>query len=187
MAKYHINGDGEVKPCRAKMGNCRFGGESGNDNHFGDINQAREAAAKKFQENFPSISSNTKTVSPERFSQVKEEIQKALVAYGGVQKNSDLASVSSTNEIIAKWFDGDNSSYKAFRRLISDDTLKPESKRSVGTLITKGLTVNNSVSIDKLNKSLDESKFSNSEIDLLDEPVKGIDLESITNGSLRAF
>lgn len=40
MAKYHINGNGEVKPCRAREGNCPFGG-------FLDHYTSKEAAQER--------------------------------------------------------------------------------------------------------------------------------------------
>lgn len=47
MAKFHINNRGEVKPCQAKV-RCRFGGASGQENHF----TSQEAAAAALQRNY---------------------------------------------------------------------------------------------------------------------------------------
>lgn len=51
MAKYHINNNGDALICKATQ-KCRFGGESGVENHFTNKNEAEKAAqqilAKKY-------------------------------------------------------------------------------------------------------------------------------------------
>lgn len=47
MANWHINDKGEVHPCRARSGNCRFGGASGEENHFSSRESAELSLAKK--------------------------------------------------------------------------------------------------------------------------------------------
>ncbi|HHT97118.1 MAG TPA: hypothetical protein GXZ90_04400 [Clostridiales bacterium] len=46
MSKFHINKHGVPAPCKAKKGNCPYGGESGNDNHF-DTQEEAQAYADK--------------------------------------------------------------------------------------------------------------------------------------------
>jgi len=50
MAKIHVNtNSGEVGACKATKGNCPFGGESGEDNHYATREEAT-AASEKFME-----------------------------------------------------------------------------------------------------------------------------------------
>lgn len=44
MAKFHINKNGVPAPCHAKEGNCPLGGNSGNENHFNNLEDAQKAA-----------------------------------------------------------------------------------------------------------------------------------------------
>lgn len=44
MTKFHINKHGVPAPCKAKKGNCPYGGESGNENHFETEREAQKFA-----------------------------------------------------------------------------------------------------------------------------------------------
>ena len=44
MARYHINKNGVPSVCKAKPGNCPYGGQDGNENHFSNIEDAQKAA-----------------------------------------------------------------------------------------------------------------------------------------------
>lgn len=46
MSNWHINNKGEVHPCRARPGHCRFGGTSGKENHFSSKEQAEKISAQ---------------------------------------------------------------------------------------------------------------------------------------------
>lgn len=46
--KYHINSNGEVKPCRATKTKCRFGGASGIESHYETREEAEKAISKKY-------------------------------------------------------------------------------------------------------------------------------------------
>lgn len=65
MAKYHINSKGVPSICRAKSGNCPFGGD---DQHFSNANEA-ESFANKLNEDkygiFKNVSSNKEYQIPE--------------------------------------------------------------------------------------------------------------------------
>lgn len=50
--KYHINSKGMPAVCRAKKGNCPFGGESGEENHYNSIVEAQRAADKLNEESY---------------------------------------------------------------------------------------------------------------------------------------
>lgn len=49
MSKFHINKHGVPAPCRAKEGNCPYGGE---DSHFDTQEEAQEYANKLHAEEF---------------------------------------------------------------------------------------------------------------------------------------
>lgn len=186
MARYHINKNDEVKPCRAKEGNCRFGGRSGSENHYADINAAKEEANKRLENKYSELKSTTKTLSSEQFKSIHDRLQNALVLYGGADKN-ELSKVKTVDEIVEKWFDGDSSRYRSFRRLMNDESMKEDAKRSVGGLIQKGMKVNSSSTVEGINSKLEKSKFVDSEVDLLDEPIKGMNIDTIKSGLLKAF
>ena len=46
MSKFHINKHGVPAPCKATKGNCPYGGDSGNENHFDTQEEAQEHAKK---------------------------------------------------------------------------------------------------------------------------------------------
>lgn len=50
MSKFHINKHGVAVPCKAKVGNCPLGGQTGSANHFDTLEEA-EVAANSQNEN----------------------------------------------------------------------------------------------------------------------------------------
>lgn len=56
---YHINSKGAPAVCRATKGNCPFGGESGEDNHFDSLEEAQNEADKAHESEFGLLSINT--------------------------------------------------------------------------------------------------------------------------------
>lgn len=50
--KYHINAKGVPAPCRAKKGNCPFGGEDGTENHFDTMEEAEFHANQQGEAEF---------------------------------------------------------------------------------------------------------------------------------------
>lgn len=68
MTKYHINNHGVPAPCRAKKGNCPYGGSDGTENHFNTEEEA-QVYAKKILEgeyNFLPIMKEDSSVPEER-------------------------------------------------------------------------------------------------------------------------
>lgn len=185
--KYHINSDGEAKPCTAKV-RCRFGGESGVENHFSSAEDAQKEVQKRLQKEFSQLLSVRSSGNSAQFAKNRDSIAAALVTYGGIKSTSDLASVSNTDEIVDKWFDGDSSRYKAFKRLVESNNITPETKKSVGTFVQRGVPVSLSNSVHEVPHARAQDKFDESEVDLLDDlPGGKIDMEAIRNGNLKAF
>lgn len=59
MAKFHINNNGEAKACHAKV-RCRFGGESGNENHFASMDAAETASQKRLEQMYGKVTGGVK-------------------------------------------------------------------------------------------------------------------------------
>lgn len=73
MVKYHINSKGTPAPCKAKKGNCPFGGD---DVHYDNLKDAR-AAATEMLENSHSILPGINEIDvSETYKQMKEDILK---------------------------------------------------------------------------------------------------------------
>lgn len=77
--KYHINKNGVPAVCRAKEGNCPYGGESGSENHFDTIEEAQVAADKQNELQFGLIGGvkfNTATTD-EDFRHIENRLNEA--------------------------------------------------------------------------------------------------------------
>lgn len=59
MAKFHINNNGEAKACHAKV-RCRFGGESGNENHFASMDAAEAESQKRLEKMYGKVTGGVK-------------------------------------------------------------------------------------------------------------------------------
>lgn len=184
--KFHVNSNGEVGPCKAKV-RCRFGGESGVENHFDTAEDARAAVQKSLQEEFSNVSSARRKTSPQ-FVAIRDNITAAMISYGIVDSADSLAEVSNTDEMIKNWFGGSAKRYRGFRRLAETDKIKPDTQKSIGTFVQKGLQVNVSTTVSEIPTSSDGDKFADSEIDLIDElPGGKIDMEAVMRGEFKAF
>lgn len=65
MAKYHINSKGEPAICRAKKGNCPFGGA---DSHYDNLKAAQDEANKRNEEEYSLLpKSKTKGKKTKKF------------------------------------------------------------------------------------------------------------------------
>lgn len=184
--KFHVNGKGEVGPCRAKV-RCRFGGESGVENHFDTAEAAAAAVQKNLQEEFSHLSSVRRNVSPQ-FAAIRDNITKALISYKIIDSADELQEVNNTEEMIEKWFGGSSKRYRGFRRLAETEKLKPDTKESIGSFVQKGFQVSVSTKVSEIPTSGNSDKFAGSEIDLLDElPGGKIDMDAVRRGEFRVF
>lgn len=185
--KFHINSDGEAKPCSAQV-RCRFGGESGVENHFSSAEEAQAEVQNRLQKEFSQVSSVRSRGTSTQFLKNRDAIRSALLTYGGVKNESDLADVKNTDELVDKWFEGDASRYKSFKRLTEANDITPDTKKSVGVFVQRGLPVSISASVHEVPHSRSDDKFEESEIDLLEDlPGNTIDMEALRNGDLKAF
>lgn len=125
MANWHINDKREVHPCRAGSGNCRFGGDSGEDNHFSSRESAELSLALKDEE----------------FS-----------ALGTRRKRSSVD--------------------------LKD--ARPETRSAVEGLLKRGVSVATTKTLD----GLPLGDFTHSEVDILEEDLKGLSLESLRKSKL---
>jgi hypothetical protein len=184
--KFHVNGKGEVGACRAKV-RCRFGGESGVENHFDTAEAAHAAVQKSLQEEFSNVSPLRRKPSPQ-FVAIRDNITNAMVSYGIVETTDQLEEVNNTEEMVDKWFGGSTKRYNGFRRLAETDKIKADTKKSIGSFMQKGLEVNISTKVSEIPTTRRDNKFAGSEIDLIDElPGGKIDMEAVMRGELKAF
>lgn len=185
--KYHINSQGEAKPCAAQV-KCRFGGETGVENHFSTVEAAQAEVQSRLQQEFSHVASVRNRGTTPQFIKNRDAIKDALVTYGGVKDKAALEEVSNTEEMVQKWFDGDSSRYKSFKRLVESSDITPETKKSVGTFVQRGVPVSLSGSVHEIPHSRSDDKFDESEVDLLEDlPGNKIDMNALRNGNLRAF
>lgn len=100
--KYHINGNGDASECRATTeGGCPFGGDSGTENHFNTLAEARDHYEKAQSKNFiTKISKNPKntkeyfTQSPDYSSFEKispEEVYSYRIENGKAIENNSFS------------------------------------------------------------------------------------------------
>lgn len=118
MANWHINTKGEVHPCRAKPGNCRFGGATGEENHFSSKEDAELSLAKK---------------------------------------NLDYSALGTRKK----------------RSTINIGKANTETLAAVETLVDKGLAVSSAKTLDALQPATGRY----SEVDILEEDLKGLSLD----------
>lgn len=185
--KYHINSQGEAKPCSAQV-KCRFGGETGVENHFSTVEAAQAEVQHRLQKEFSQLASVHSRGTTPQFIKNRDAIKSALLTYGGVKDEASLAEVSNTAEMVNKWFDGDSSRYKSFKRLVESNDITPETKKSVGTFVQRGVPVSLSGSVHEVPHARSQEKFDESEVDLLEDlPGNKIDVDALRRGSLKAF
>lgn len=75
MSKYHINKNGVPAPCRAKEGNCPYGGMDGNEDHFDTLEEAQKHIDNE-NERIHGLAAKVKTslTADEGFQKIKEMI-----------------------------------------------------------------------------------------------------------------
>lgn len=54
MSKYHVGPNGPG-PCKAEKGNCPYGGESGEENHYNSMEEAEQAYEQELEESYGSF------------------------------------------------------------------------------------------------------------------------------------
>lgn len=171
--KWHINNDGDVKPCSAKK-RCRFGGDSGFENHFTNYSEALENSTQILAERFGEISA-----SQSKKNLISTEDRKKLIEYG----LKDTGKKASTyTDVVEKGFKNDKRAYERFKKLSvstdSPENIKPSTKESIGKMISKGINVKSNK--DLKNTYEDNSDLMNeSDVDVIGEDSKKITLEDL--------
>lgn len=74
MPMYHINKNGVPSVCKAKPGNCPYGGQDGNENHFSNIEDAQKAADKIHEKEFNLLPNNQLNLSPSASQKIEKQI-----------------------------------------------------------------------------------------------------------------
>jgi hypothetical protein len=84
-ARYHVNGLGEVGPCRARI-KCRFGGASGQENHF----ISRADAENFIQKNLAAKYGPAQGLKKATHKELQAKARHSLLALkkGGIQVNT---------------------------------------------------------------------------------------------------
>lgn len=180
--KYHVNPEtGKVSICRAKV-KCRFGGSTGNENHFSSKNAADQSAEGLMATKYSVAKGRTK----KDFVSIRDNIKAGLVSSGIIPNDLALPPVNNQSEMIEKWFGGDKKKFDVITR-ISDPqtTFKENTKKSVGKFVSSGLDVSMS----------GDSNFNNapsvlnSDIELIDDDFTNdkIELKDLASGKIKAF
>lgn len=71
MSKFHINGQGIPAPCRAKKGNCPFGGE---ETHFSSKQEAQEHADRMNEKQHSILPGVNQSVQSESYNKMKDKM-----------------------------------------------------------------------------------------------------------------
>ena len=180
VGQFHVNKKGEIRPCPAKK-KCRlqwFDGETAP--HFESIDEARAGVEKIFAQKYGSTKS---TRSNPSFLKLRQNIRQELVNSGVIPTASSLPDVHSTSELIEKWFAGDKNKYNVIKRIVTDNTMKKETKASVGSFVASGLDV----SISQKASQFSAPSPLGSEVEILDEDSVGVSLESLHSGKMKLF
>lgn len=75
MSKFHVNPEtGSVSRCRAVNGGCPFGGESGTENHFESIQEAKSTFENSMKDSI--LKTHSKQSNSKELDEVQEELTK---------------------------------------------------------------------------------------------------------------
>lgn len=187
--KYHVNPEtGKVSQCRAKV-KCRFGGTSGNENHFAS-KQAAETAAEGMMNSkheFKSVKKTSAVKGKTGFDATKSNIRAGLAKAGITGR---LPEVNSEQEIVEKWFNGDRKKYELIARISNPASdLTQETKDSVSGFVKKGAAVGFVPDMEALSQAKRQGAATEvSEVDLIEDVPEGkISHRDLASGKLRAF
>lgn len=179
--KYHVNPNtGMVSPCNAKI-KCRFGGASGDENHFSRKSEANKFSEKIMEQKFSPMKSTSRQKKTS-FAKNRENLKKDLLASGVISADDKLPNVRSKKEMIDKWFDGDKEKFETISKVNSETSLRDTTKKSVGTFINNSVKVNVVSDLD-----FEDSGNDKSNVDLLNEDLESINIDDIRRGKMVAF
>lgn len=95
MGKFHINAQGVPAPCRATKGNCPFGGESGNEDHYDSKEEAQVRADEINEQEYGLIASNANEVALDSFVDIVGE-EDVVADFAYELNEEDLQAVNDT-------------------------------------------------------------------------------------------
>lgn len=173
--KWHINNNGEVRPCRARI-RCDFGGESGFDNHFTNESEAIENSNRILAERFGEIAA-----SQSKKTDVTTDEREKLIEYGIKEAGKNA---STRVEVIEKGFKNNPKAYERFKDVVEIDRrepISPHTKQGIGKMLSKGINVSSSPGLRESYTST-SNLMSESSVDVLEStPGKRPTLEELMN------
>lgn len=180
---YHINTETfEHGKCSAQdITNCPFyDGKNVDESstHYWSEEEAKSQAERMKHDKYNSFSTHT----CDSFNSTKMSVGRALVS-AGVFKKSSLPDVTTQNDLIAKWFSGNEKCLQEFIDLSKKDDIKKSTKDGMAKMLTKGLEIHHFDSINEMPASRTKNT-SQSDITILSESASGMsrsDLLSTTS------
>ena len=180
---YHINTDTfEHGKCGAQdISNCPFyDGKNVDESstHYWSEEEAKSQAEKMKHDKYNSLSTHTCN----SFNSTKMSVGRALVS-AGVFRKSSLPDVKTQNDLVAKWFSGNEKCLQEFMHLSKKDDIKKSTKNGMARMLSKGLEIHQFDSINDMSASRTKNT-SQSDITILSENASGMsrsDLVSMTS------
>lgn len=163
--KWHINNNGEAKRCYAKN-NCRFGGKSGFDDHFYNEKEALERSSEILAKRYGEFA------QPQKKGQkaISQEERKRLIDFG-LKESGKLSTTK--DDVIESGFKNNRKSYEKFQKFAKESSkYSPQTRESIGKMLSKGISVNSVESIEEASSSrLHHVSISESGVDVIEESV----------------
>lgn len=180
---YHINTDAfEHGKCGAQdISNCPFyDGKNVDESstHYWSEEDAKIQAERMKHDKYNSFSTHT----CDSFNSTKMSVGRALVS-AGVFKKSSLPDVKTQNDLVAKWFSGNEKCLQEFIDLSKKDDIKKSTKNSMARMLSKGLEIHQFDNINDIS-SFRAKNTGQSDITILSESASGMsrsDLVSMTS------
>lgn len=170
---YHINTETfEHGKCGAQdISNCPFyDGKSVDDSntHYWSEEEAKSQAEKMKHDKYNSFSTHT----CDSFNSTKMSVGRALVS-AGVFRKSSLPDVTTQNDLVAKWFSGNEKCLQEFMDLSKKDDIKKSTKDGMARMLSKGLEIHRFDSINDMS-TIRTPNTDQSDITILSESASGM-------------
>lgn len=121
MSKFHINKHGVPAPCKAKPGNCPYGGS---ESHFNTIEEAQEYANRLHAEEFGVLGGVDNNGHTKKYTESFEFSSQELDDMKGKYANVNYDGKSFSGEVIGTYYAGDGSHNNGVIIQGSDGTVK---------------------------------------------------------------
>ena len=180
---YHINTETfEHGKCGAQdISNCPFyDGKNVDESstHYWSEEDAKSQTEKMKHDKYNSFSTHT----CDSFNSTKMSVGRALVS-AGVFRKSSLPDVKTQDDLVVKWFSGNEKCLQEFIDLSKKDDIKKSTKDGMAKMLAKGLEIHHFDSINEMSASRTKNT-SQSDITILSESASGMsrsDLLSTTS------